>query len=121
MTTITNISININTLKISVHAKRDRWDRITSCVQAVGIGEPMLIIDSPKTKYTNEKVVEILTSTGMMFIVNVDKNMLITAYLCPIGTAIAMYRSRGYNRIPCNLYCTLCHNTKCYQHLYNFY
>jgi hypothetical protein len=116
-----NITINIRTLKVSDHARRDRWDRITNCVQTVGIGDVMAIVDSPKRKYTDERVVQVLTSTGMLFVVNLDRNSLITAYLCPMRLACAIYGTHGYSRIPNELYRTIDRNQRYYSHLYSSY
>lgn len=122
MTTTINININIRTLKVSEHAYRDRWNRITDCISTVGgIGEVMAVVDSPKRKYLDERVVQVLTSTGMLFVVNVDKNSLITAYLCPMRLACAMYGSYGYSRIPDTLYRTINHNHKCHSRLFSAY
>lgn len=122
MTTTINININIRTLKVSEHAYKDRWNRITDCISTVGgIGEVMAIVDSPKRKYLDERVVQVLTSTGMLFVVNVDKNSLITAYLCPMRLACAMYGSYGYSRIPDTLYRTINHNQRCHSRLFSAY
>lgn len=122
MTTTINININIRTLRVSEHAYKDRWNRITDCISTVGgIGEVMAVVDSPKRKYLDERVVQVLTSTGMLFVVNVDKNSLITAYLCPMRLACAMYGSYGYSRIPDTLYRTINHNQRCHSHLFSAY
>ena len=120
MTTM-NITININTLKVSDHAKRDRWDRITDCINTLGIGEILIITDSVKRKYTNERVVQALTSTGLMFVINLDKNLLITAYPSNIRAACAMYGTYGYTRIPDTLFRTINRNQTYHSRLYSQY
>ncbi len=121
MTTM-NININIRTLKVTEHVKRDRWDRITDCIKTVGgIGEVMIAIDSTKRKYTNERVIQVLTSTGIIFVINVDRNTLITAYLCNMNLACAMYGAHGYNRLPNHLYRTIDYNQRYNSHLYSYY
>ena len=120
MTTM-NITININTLKVSDQAKRDRWDRITDCINTLGIGEILIVTDSVKRKYTNERVIQALTSTGLMFIINLDKNLLITAYACNIRAACAMYGVYGYTRIPDALFRTINRNQTYHSRLYSQY
>lgn len=121
MTTM-NININIRTLKVTEHVKRDRWDRITNCIKTVGgIGEVMIAIDSAKRKYTDERVIQVLTSTGLIFVINVDQNTLITAYLCNMRLACAMYGAHGYNRIPNHLYRTIDYNQRYNSYLYSYY
>lgn len=122
MNTTMNITINICTLKVSEHARRDRWDRITDCVKTVGgVGEVMAITDSPKRKYTNERVVQVLTSTGLLFVVNLDKNSLITAYACNMRMACAMYGAYGYSRIPDKLFRTINYNQTYNSRLFSSY
>lgn len=122
MTTTMNITVNLRTLKVTEHAQRDRWERIVDCINTVGgIGEVMAIVDSPKRKYTNERVVQILTSTGMLFVVNLDRNSLITAYLCTMKLACAMYGQYGYTRLPQELYRTIDRNQRFNSRLYSQY
>lgn len=121
MTTM-NITINIRTLKVTEHAYRDRWDRITDSIQTLGgIGEVMLVTDSIKRKYAEDRVVQVLTSTGMVFVVNVNRNTLITAYPCRMAVASAMFNAHGYTRIPDTLYRTIDRNQRYYSRLYSQY
>ncbi len=118
MTTIT--TIDIRTLKVSVHAKRDRWERITRCVQAVGgLGEVIFVCDSCKNKYREQKVVEVLTSTGMILIVNVTNNSLVTAYLGSVRHVSGLYHQVGLHRIPLDIYQMLRTNENKFAHLYH--
>ena len=118
MTTIT--TINIRTLKVSVHARAHRWDRITRCVQADGgLGEVVFVCDSTKGKYSGERVVQVLTSTGMMLVVNVTTNTLVTAYLASMRYTMGLYYSAGINRLPDEMFRVIKYNERKLSHLYN--
>jgi hypothetical protein len=117
MTTIT--TINLQALKVSVHAKRDRWERITRCVQAVGgLGEVVFVCDSNRAKYSGH-VVQVITSTGMVFVVDVERNLLITGYLASVRATKGMYGYIGQNRVPVELFERVKYNEKRFAYLYN--
>lgn len=118
MTTIT--TINIATLKVSRHAKEDRWNRIVKCVQAVGgLGEVIFTCESTKAKYPGELIVNCVTSTGLVFVVNATKGVIITGYLGSVRYIHGLYCSQGCYRMPDELFVTLRKNERKYSYLYS--
>ena len=116
MTTIT--TINIKALRVSEHAKRDRWTRITRCVEAVGgLGEVAFVCKSDRAKYAGN-VVQIVTTTGLILVVDIDRNLLITGYLASMRTTMGLYGSAGYHRMPNYVYKTVAYNERHLSHLF---
>lgn len=84
---------------LTKHVMNDRMERIVYIAQNVGWGETIIsYID------TNRKVRVCLTSTGVIFIKNVDVDRLITAYVANIDEVKWIYTVMGYERIPERVY-----------------
>lgn len=113
-------TINIRTLRVSEHARKDRWVRITKSIEALGgIGEILLVCQSNKAKYT-ESVVSVVTSTGMIFVIDTASNLLITAYPATIRMTMGLYGSCGYTRMPQTLYQKISYNQRYLSHIYSY-
>ena len=112
------ITINLTTLTISRHAREHRWNRITQCIQAVGgIGEVVYTCVSTKAKYEGKLIVNCVTSTGLVFVVNATKNSLITGYLGSVRHIQGLYQ----DRLPDDLFATVKRNERRYSYLYSIF
>lgn len=101
-------NINIGAMRVSHHVRYERMERITKSVRiAGGIGEVVFVSDSTKSKYHTSRVVNCVTSTGMVFVVDLDRNMIITGYLGTVRYVMGLYNQAGYNRLPVELYRTI--------------
>lgn len=110
------MTVNIATLSVSQHVREHRWTRITECVKAVGgIGEVVYTCPSIKAKYPGQVVVNCVTSTGLVFVVNVTKNSLITGYLGTVRGIQGLYQAK----LPDDLFITVRRNERRYSYLYS--
>ena len=108
-------TINLATMSVSVHAREHRWNRIVQCVQAVGgVGEVIYSCPSNRAKYGGQ-VVNCVTSTGLVFVVDLDKNTLITGYLGSVRHIQGLYK----NRLPDELFIRVRRNERKYGHLFS--
>ncbi len=105
---MTTYNINIGAMRVSDHVRYERMDRLTKSIRlAGGIGEVIFMNDSNKAKYHEDRVVNCVTSTGMVFVVNLSRNMIITGYLGTVRYVMGLYAGAGYNRLPVELYQTI--------------
>lgn len=109
---MTTTAIDLRHLNMSQHAINDRMDRLVSCIQAVGVGEIVFACKSNRTKYTDSLVVNCVTSTGLVLIVDITHNRLITGYLGTVPRVMGLYKSSGLERMPDWLFKILRKNEK---------
>ncbi len=114
--TITTTSINLTAMRMSYHAQYERKARITNCINTLGMGDVVFVTKSIKQKMPGY-VVECVTSTGLVFVVDLEKNMIITAYLGTIRHLSGLYRGAGYQRIPNHIYKMVRYNEMNYSYL----
>lgn len=93
--------------KMTKHAQVDRYDRICTIIDHFGIGEPQYSCLAPEG---NRRYV--LTTTGVFLVVGLD-DVLITAYMCSINSAIYIFRTAlAHGAIPHAYYKILQANEK---------
>ena len=110
--------IDLTTVGFTQHAKEDRVDRLSNCIATVGIGEIVFLCKSTRAKYPNEVVLNCVTSSGLVLIINATKNKIITGYLGTVRHVEGLYRGEGLRRLPDELFRTLRKNEKKYWYLY---
>lgn len=98
--------------KMTFHARTERLDRLAACIEYLGVGEVVL-----EAAYNG--VCFRLTSTGLCLVYAVNKETLITGFMCPINRCIAMYSACGYERVPTGIFKTVTRNNKKYAFLLN--
>jgi hypothetical protein len=81
-------------IKLSKHCTEERLDRLVHISMTIGFGEVIL------TNITADHKRECLTDTGVVLIMDLYDDFLITAYIIDIGRLTAMYLSHGYDRVP---------------------
>ena len=112
------MTINLATLTVTQHAREHRWNRLVQCVQAVvGLGEVVYVCPSTKAKYEEDLIVNCVTSTGLVFVVNATRNILITGYLGSVRYVQGLYQGR----IPNELFITIRRNERKYSYLYSIF
>jgi hypothetical protein len=109
---MTTTAIDLRHLNMSQHAINDRMDRLVSCIQAVGVGEIVFACKSNRTKYADSLVVNCVTSTGLVLIIDIAQNRLITGYLGTVPRVMGLYKSSGLDRMPDWLFKLLRKNEK---------
>lgn len=93
--------------KMSHHAKTDRLERLTACLENIGCGEVILETTHQNARYR-------LTSTGLILVYNLTEEVLITGYMATISKCTAMYHSSGYQKVPQAIKKTVVRNQKLY-------
>ena len=109
---MTTTAIDLRHLNMSQHALKDRMDRLVSCIQAVGVGEVVFACKSNRTKYADSLVLNCVTSTGLVLIIDITQNRLITGYLGTVPRVMGLYKSTGIDRMPVWLFKLLRKNEK---------
>lgn len=95
--------------KLEPHASQERVERLMFLNLEIGIGDEICHTRRDKDHYR-----EILTSTGLILIVN-EYDYLITAYVANLDKAFAIWReTHGNIKMPNVLYETLLKNKKNY-------
>lgn len=84
-------------MKLTHHARYERADRIAQILAILGIGEKL--IDFPKADKTYR-----LMNNGVLFIMDSETQVVITAYVPSIKKVAAFYRSIGVGHIPPHIY-----------------
>ena len=103
------------TLKLTYHTRVERRQRIISCLSRLGLGEIILEV----ADYThNNNCVRCLTSTGLIFIIDLNSHELITGYMANIRQVASMYYAIGISRIPDNVFNTVKYNEYYFSDLY---
>lgn len=84
------------TYKLSIHASIDRYDRFMKIIDSgISIGEEFC--RCVHSEYPNRD--EILTTSGILLVVERKSNILITGYMCNIEKASILYRkAKGYDK-----------------------
>ena len=85
------------------HARFERADRLTYIAMTIGFGEPVL-------EHKENGFRQCITNTGVLMIKDAHEDVLITAFVCDMDKAIAIYKKSGYNRIPTKMYKTIVKN-----------
>ena len=81
-------------IAMTYHAREERTDRLTYIAMTVGFGNVVLTSRRPE-----EKKIDYLTDTGVLMIKGED-GALITAYICDINKAFAIYKKCGFSTVP---------------------
>lgn len=81
-------------IKLSKHCTEERLDRLVHISMTIGFGEIIL------TNITADNKRECLTDTGVVLIMDLYDDFLITAYVIDIDRLTAMYLSHGHDRVP---------------------
>lgn len=97
-------------VKMSRHVIEDRLDRLSSCIECLGVGEVIL-----ETYRQDCRVC--LTSTGLCLIYAKNENLLITGYMCTVKQCMGIYYSCGYEKVPEKFFKTVMRNEKKYSFL----
>ena len=100
-------------LKISEHARKSRCGRIAEIIAHIGLGQEL-----HRCVYPNQygERIEILTTTGVLLVVDKTETILITAYLAQMKSI----RRNYYNEpIPELLYSVLKYNKRHYRELFD--
>lgn len=84
-------------MKLTHHARYERADRIAQIIATLGIGEKL--IDFPE-----EDRIYRLMNNGVLFIMDSETQVIITAYVPSIKKVAAFYRSIGVGHIPPHIY-----------------
>jgi hypothetical protein len=91
-------------MTMSNHAREDRADRLTYIAMTVGFGEVVV-------EKINGDCRECLTNTGVLIIKPLNKELMITAYICDMDKAFAIYKGAGnVGRMPTYLHQRICRN-----------
>ena len=91
---------------ISEHVRADRLERLTAIAMNVGIGnEIVLEVPIEDKRYC-------LTDTGVMLVMAITGEFLITAYLATLKQAKGYYTRAGYKVMPDYIYKKVKHNEK---------
>ena len=75
------------------------------------------VCPSTKAKYEEDLIVNCVTSTGLVFVVNATRNILITGYLGSVRYVQGLYQGR----IPNELFITIRRNERKYSYLYSIF
>ncbi len=103
------------TMNMTAHAVNDRLDRLVACVETLGLGKILL---ETNDQYDNNKgVVQQITATGIILIVEKKTNTLITGYMAQPHQVYAMYHRAGYNKVPPKIYARVQKNCSRYSYL----
>lgn len=90
------------------HARYDRLERLTACVEAVGLGEIL-----KQTINTERKTITQITSTGLILIKGLETNKLVTGYMATVSQVAYLY----HGHTPTSLMKIVKKNNKQYPHL----
>lgn len=90
-------------MKLTKHARYERADRIAQIIAIVGIGEKLM--DFPH----DGKIVRLMTN-GVLFVMDKNTQVVITAYIPNVKKVSALFRSVGYTAIPPRIYKTVIQN-----------
>ena len=93
-------------MKVTYHFSIERKDRINFIKQYIGFGNPVattIHLSKERAKKHNTPIRNILTDTGIIFIISLDSNEIITAYIATIPEAVAIYRQCHNKRPPDSL------------------
>ena len=77
----------LNDYTMSHHMRADRVDRLTKIAITIGFGE--IIKEAPI-----RGAVGMFSDTGVLYIVNKKKKLIITAYVATVDEAVAFYGGR---------------------------
>ena len=85
-------------MKMSIHAREDRTDRLTYIAMTVGFGA---VVAERVTETTRE----CLTDTGVLIIKAREEEFMITAYIADMDKAFAVYcNAKNCGRMPTYLH-----------------
>jgi hypothetical protein len=94
--------------EMTYHASVERIDRLTACIEYIGVGEVVKEIEK-------DGAVERLMDTGLLLVVNPKTNTLITGYAVTVKQVCGIYNGQ---RVPPALYKRVQTNAKKYAFLY---
>lgn len=101
-------------MKITYHFSVERKDRIDFINQYIGFGEDIasnIFLSQKRSMKTSIPTKSVLTDTGIIKILSLEDDVLITAYIATIGEGTAIYRKcHKVKRCPDWLMNTLCKN-----------
>ena len=87
------------TIEMTYHASVERLDRLAACVEHLGMSK--FILEQPDRKYPGTK--RCLTSTGIIMVMDVTTERLITGFMATPAQVAAMYKGKApqkiYNRV----------------------
>lgn len=96
-------------MKMSYHAHVERFDRIVTLIEQVGIGE---IVASQEHYASKSGRRMSITTTGIALIISNDDNTLITAFAPDIGLVTSFFRTLGFHEVPTQVYRSVLKNRK---------
>ena len=95
---------------MTYHAEVERIDRITACLETLGMNEFVLEIKE------SSKVLR-LTDTGILFVFDESGNKLITGYAPGPMKVASLYKRVGYAEAPRKMWLTATRNSQRYKFL----
>ena len=87
--------------EMTQHAKVDRIDRLVKCIELLGVGE--VILTASNEEDTRRGIKRQLTSTGLVLIVSLESNILITGYMGNFSQVNAIYYENGIEKMPVSM------------------
>jgi hypothetical protein len=87
--------------EMTQHAKVDRIDRLVKCIELLGVGE--VILTASNEEDTRRGIKRQLTSTGLVLIVSLESNILITGYMGNLSQVNAIYYDNGIEKMPVSM------------------
>ena len=75
-------------ITVSNHIRYQRSERLVAILTHVGLGEPMMEFYD-----THQRNINVLTSTGVYLVYDLDKTTLITAFMATLDKVYAMTKS----------------------------
>lgn len=100
-------------LKISEHVRKSRCERISEIIAHIGLGQEL-----HRCVYPNQygERIEILTTTGVLLVVDKTETVLITAHLAQMKSIERNYHNEP---IPELIYSVLKYNKRHYKELFD--
>ena len=74
-------------LMMTQHASRERSARLERIIEIAGIGEPAKSVWQEERQHW-----EVITTTGILLVMDEQKTVLITAFACNMNKAKALYK-----------------------------
>lgn len=100
---------------ISYHASTERLDRLTSCIEKLGLSDTFAL--EVEDKERNNGTTKCLTTTGIILVRNTENSNLVTGYMATVAQALRMYEMAGYERMPNGIYKRIKKNNEKYPEL----
>ena len=104
-------------LKMTKHAQYDRQSRLTAILDNMELGDVILKVPDP---YGRDATLN-LTTTGIVFVVGITDNKLITAYLInrkKLLRLMSLAYGKNVERAPQKLWDVVTYNEKHFAHLF---